>query len=83
MSLVFWHKRMKMSIFIVFENAYFTMIDIEKPVKLKQPEQGEEKIIYKVVNYNEETQRCYIEPTNLDLPIPPQELVSVDDIENI
>ena len=59
------------------------MIDINKPVKLKYPETGEEKVIYKVVNYNNETQRCYIEPTNLNLPIPPQELVSVNDIENI
>lgn len=59
------------------------MIIIEQPVKLKYPATGEEGVVYKVVNYNKQTQRCYIEPTNLDLPIPPQELVSVEEIENI
>lgn len=59
------------------------MIDIEKLVKLKNPEEGEENVVYKVVNFNEVTQRCYIEPTNLNFSIPPQELVSIDDIENL
>jgi len=59
------------------------MIDINKPIKLKKPEVGEENIIYKVVNYNDATNRCYIEPVNLNLPVPPQELVSIDDITNL
>ena len=58
-------------------------IDFNKPVKLKFPEVGEENVIYKVVNYNELTKRCYIEPINLNFSIPPQELVSVNDIENV
>lgn len=62
---------------------FITMIDIEKLVKLKYPGAGEEDVIYKVVNFNEVTNRCYISPINLDFTIPPQELVSVDDIVNI
>lgn len=58
-------------------------LDFTKLVKLSNPEQGEENIIYKVVNVNEETQRCYIQPVNLNLPIAPQELVSFDDIVNL
>ena len=58
-------------------------VDITKLVKLKNPEKGEETIIFKIVNYNEVTRRCYIEPTNLNLNIPPQELVSIDDVENV
>ena len=64
-------------------NNYNKMTDINKPVKLKNPEQGEEHIVYKLVNYNNETERCYIEPVNLDMDIPPQEIVSINDIENI
>ena len=58
-------------------------VDITKLVKLKYPEKGEETIIFRIVNYNKVTRRCYIEATNLNLSIPPQELVSIDDIENI
>lgn len=59
------------------------MIDLNKNVKLKNPEPGEEDIIYRVVNYNEMTKRCYIEPINLSIPLPPQELISIDDIVNV
>lgn len=58
-------------------------IDFSKPVKLKHPGNGEEHIVYRVVNYNEQTQRVYIEPTNMDFTIPPQECVSVSDIVNV
>ncbi len=58
-------------------------VDILKPVKLRRPEKGEEKLIFKIVNYNEGTRRCYIEPVNSTLSIPPQELVSIDDVENV
>ena len=58
-------------------------IEIDKPVKIKNPQKGEESLVFKIVNYNETTGRCYIESTNLDLPIPPQELVSLDDLVNI
>ncbi len=58
-------------------------LDLKNPVKLKFPEKGEEAIIYKVTNFNEETQKCYIEPVNLNLPVPPQELVSVNDLVNV
>ncbi len=57
--------------------------DLSKPVKLKHPQPGEENIIYRVANYNEVTNRVYIFPVNMDFAIPPQELVSVFDVENI
>jgi hypothetical protein len=61
-------------------------IDLSKLVKLKYPQIGEEKLIYKVSNYNDVTQRCYINVVNLksfEGFIAPNELVSIDDIENI
>ena len=57
-------------------------IELNKLVRLKFPQEGEENIIYKVVNYNEITGKCYIEPTNLNFPIPPQELVSINELIN-
>ena len=60
-----------------------TKIDITKPVKLVRPEDGEENLIFKITNFNELTGRCYIEPINSDLSIPPQELVSIDDVTNL
>lgn len=59
------------------------MIDIAKPVKLSSPEPGEEHLIFRVTNYNEVTNRCYIQPLNGKLNIVGQELVSINDIENI
>ena len=59
------------------------MINLRKPVKLKHPQPGEEGMLFKVVNYNEETQRCYIELISERFAIAPQELVSINDIENI
>jgi hypothetical protein len=63
-----------------------TRIDISKPVRLINPEKGEENLVFKVTNYNEETQRCYISPINLsnwNNQITPEELVSINDIKNI
>lgn len=58
-------------------------IDLSKPVKLIKPQnKAEAKLIFKVVNYNEVTNRVYIQPLNIDLTFPPQELVSIYDIEN-
>jgi len=61
-------------------------IDFQKPVKLINPQQGEDELIFKVVSFNEVNNRCYIEPYNLknwNKRLLPQELVSVDDIENV
>ena len=61
-------------------------IDLQKPVKLVHPQQGEEDLIYNIVNFNEVTNKCYIEPINLKnwgKSILPHEIVSLDDIENI
>ena len=57
-------------------------IDFTKPVKLKKPQQGEEFLIYKVVNYNEVTNRVIIELIDEEYKYPPRELVSIKDIKN-
>jgi len=61
-------------------------IDLDKLVKIKSPQKGEENLIFKVVNFNEATGRCYIELvtplSGLNMKLPPQELVSVNDIVN-
>lgn len=61
-------------------------LDISKFVKLKNPQSGEENLIYRVTNFNEVTNRCYIEPVSslpgLNMTLPPQELVSITEIEN-
>jgi|GEM_PF-2154065 len=60
------------------------ILDLSKPVKFIKPQYKEEaKLIFKVVNYNEVTERVYIQPLNLDLAFPGQELVSIEDIENV
>ena len=61
-------------------------LDLTKTVKLKNPQSGEENLIFRVANFNEVTNRCYIELVSL-LPglnrsFPPQELVSITEIEN-
>ena len=42
--------------------------------------------IFRVTNFNEVTNRCYIEPVSplpgLNITLPPQELVSITEIEN-
>lgn len=61
-------------------------IDTLKPVRLRHPEKGEEKLLYKIISFNEETKRYLIEPLNLanwDGSILPVELVSEDDIANV
>ena len=58
-------------------------LDIKKPVKLVNPQEGEEKLVFRVTNYNEETKRCHIQEINSSLTFPPNELVRVEDIINI
>lgn len=57
------------------------ILNLKQPVKFINPQSGEENIIYTITNYNEVTERCYIEPINLDLKS--QELVSINDLVNI
>ena len=61
-------------------------IDLSRPVKLKNPQNGEENLIYQVTNMNEVTNRCYIELVSplqgLNKNLAPQELVSIAEIEN-
>jgi hypothetical protein len=59
------------------------MIDITKPVKLVNPETGEEDLIFIVTNYNDLTRRAMITPINLNMTFPGIELVSIDDIINL
>lgn len=59
-------------------------IDITKPVKLRLPvDDSEAQLVYEIMNYNEHTGRCYISPINSGLPIPCQEIVLLEDLENI
>lgn len=63
-----------------------TKLDYSKPVRLKYPQAGEKDLVFIITNYNEETNRCYIQVQNLtnwDKAILPTELVSMEDIENI
>ena len=61
-------------------------LDLTKTVKLKNPQSGEENLIFRVANFNEVTNRCYIELVSalpgLNMTFPPQELVSITEIEN-
>lgn len=61
-------------------------LDITKPVRLKNPQAGEENLLFQVTNFNEVTNRCYIEPISPLAGIGPianpQELVSITEIEN-
>jgi hypothetical protein len=62
-------------------------LDLNKLVRIKNPQKGEENLIFRVVNFNEVTGRCYIELITplpgLNMRIPPQELVSITDIVNV
>lgn len=64
-------------------NKHNAMIDITKHVKLVNPQDGEERIIFKVTDYNEVTQRCVIAPIDFDFAFIAGELVSINEIENI
>lgn len=57
-------------------------LDLSKSVKFANPETGEENLIFDVVNYNEVTERCYIQCKNSGMAIEPQELVSINEIIN-
>jgi len=62
------------------------IIDLSKLVKLKNPEKGEENLFFKVVNFNEVTNRCIIQAQNLQNwgnALAPTELVSINDIVNV
>jgi hypothetical protein len=49
--------------------------------KLKNPEsKAEGRLIYKITNYNENTERAYITPINSDMEIPGQELVDYSEL---
>ena len=55
---------------------------VGEKVKLKNPvDKDEAKLIFVVKNVNEVTRRVYIQPINTGLSLPPQELVSFDDIK--
>lgn len=58
------------------------MVDLTKTVKYSNPQQGEEDFIFKVINYNENTQRVLIQSVNCNFTIKPTELVSINDIIN-
>lgn len=61
-------------------------LDISRPVRLRNPQQGEENLVYKVTNLNEVTNRCYIELGSplpgLNMNLAPRELVSITEIKN-
>ena len=61
-------------------------LDFANPVKLKNPQPGEENLTYQVTNFNEVTNRCYIQLVTplpgLNMNIAPQEIVSIEEIEN-
>jgi len=62
------------------------LLDLEKSVKYKEPSTDEKDLIFRVTNYNEVTNRCYIEALNLpnwDKGIKPQFLVLADDLVNV
>lgn len=58
-------------------------LNLNKSVKLSNPELGEESLIYSVVNFNEVTNRVIIECLNSGMKINPTELVSINEITNI
>jgi len=60
-------------------------LDISKLVMFLHPEPGEENLIFKITNYNEGTQRCYIKPVNIEgwtSGLEPEQLVSIYDLKN-
>lgn len=57
------------------------MVNLNSYYKFKNPQEGEEDILLKIVSYNEVTNRCYVREVGSELPIPPQELVDFDDLE--
>lgn len=59
------------------------VIDFNKPVKFSNPQSEFEKTAnFMVRQYNESNGRVYIEHI-CDLPIKPQQLVCINDIENV
>jgi len=76
-----------MIIFVLYNHLIMSMIDYSKPVRFKNPLSGEEDLIFNITNYNDVSRRCYIQLisplTGINPIISPQELVSIDDLENI
>lgn len=61
-------------------------IDISKPVQFHTPTEGEEGLIFEVVNYNDVTNRATIRPTNLKEwgeGLIPTQVVSIEDLKNV
>lgn len=55
-------------------------------MKIKNPQKGEERLVYKIVNFNDVTNRYVVEVQNLpnwNKSILPTEVVSVDDVVNV
>lgn len=76
-----------MIIFVLYNHLIMNAIDCTRPVRFKNPLSGEEGLIFNITNYNDVSRRCYIQLIS-SLPginpiISPQELVSIDDLENI
>lgn len=62
------------------------MFNINDLVRIKKEfvnNENELKQVFKIVDINEVTNRCYIEIQNCNLPLVPQELVSFEMIEKI
>lgn len=60
-----------------------TTIDFNKPVKFSKPQSEFEKTAtFMVTQYNESNGRVYVEHI-CDMLIKPQQLVSINDIENV
>ena len=52
-------------------------------IKSEYRDIDERDILYRVVDVNNATNRCYIEPEFSELPIPPQELVDFEMIQAV
>ena len=57
-------------------------VNLIKPVKFKEPQPGEENLIFRVANYNEVTNRVIIELQSDKFNFPPRQLVSLEDVTN-
>lgn len=60
-------------------------IDLLKPVRYKNPQACEEGLVFMIVNYNEVTNRCYIQCQTMfeEWTIKPEWLADLDDLENV
>lgn len=58
-------------------------IDLNLPVKLVDPQEGEEEMVFLIINHNEVTQRVMIREMYFKTPLPSIELVSINHVKNI